>query len=354
MRFSQLKHRNRYKNRPVRPFCVAYGMGVDSTAMLVELSRLYRDGDTSARPDLITFADTGDEKDATYAYQPVMDEFLRSVGFPAITVVKYEPKKTKNGHYTTLFGNCMVNNTLPSLAFGYKKCSLKWKRAPQDAYRSAWQPAIDCWESGQKVILAIGYDSGPADMRRQSLKDDSQYVYLYPLREWDWDRERCKEEIAREGLPVPPKSSCVYCPSMTQDEIRWLVENEPHNAEKIVQMENNAYWHLQGNMTQEMLDERYYDAARKHEENVLALKNKIRKAKGTARKNTLRDDLEELEAGAPKRRTEGDGTKGLWRGGSKNKPGRITDFMVQEKLVKKNTLPVLSCQSDACSMCPGC
>ena len=62
-----------------QPFVVAYGMGVDSTAMLIGLSGI------GMRPDLILFADVGGEKDETYAYQPIMDQFLESVGFPAIT-----------------------------------------------------------------------------------------------------------------------------------------------------------------------------------------------------------------------------------------------------------------------------
>ena len=60
-----------------QPFVVAYGMGVDSTAMLIGLSGI------GIRPDLILFADVGGEKDETYAYQTIMDQFLESAGFPA-------------------------------------------------------------------------------------------------------------------------------------------------------------------------------------------------------------------------------------------------------------------------------
>lgn len=50
-----------------QPLVVAYGMGVDSTAVLVGLQQ------RGIRPDLILFADTGDEKPATYAYLPVIN-----------------------------------------------------------------------------------------------------------------------------------------------------------------------------------------------------------------------------------------------------------------------------------------
>ena len=51
---------------PDWPLVVAYGLGVNSTAMLVEFAR------RKIRPDLILFADTGGEKPETYRYMPVI------------------------------------------------------------------------------------------------------------------------------------------------------------------------------------------------------------------------------------------------------------------------------------------
>src|SRR5262245_34280577 len=112
-----------------QPLVVAYGMGVDSTAMLVGLAQ------RGIVPQLILFADTGGEKPETYVYQATMDSFLRSCNFPTIAVVKYVPRDFKNWPpYHTLEENCLTNGTLPSLAFGFKSCSLKWKAAPQDNF----------------------------------------------------------------------------------------------------------------------------------------------------------------------------------------------------------------------------
>src|SRR4051794_36146787 len=69
---------------------VAYGAGVDSTAMLVGLRQ--RD----VRPDAILMADTGGEKDQTYAFLPVMDGWLRDHDFPTVTVVKNVVKDFKH------------------------------------------------------------------------------------------------------------------------------------------------------------------------------------------------------------------------------------------------------------------
>jgi 3'-phosphoadenosine 5'-phosphosulfate sulfotransferase (PAPS reductase)/FAD synthetase len=90
---------------------VAYGLGVDSTAMLVEFAQ------RGIRPDLILFADTGGEKPETYTYLKTINPFLAKVGFPKVTVVRYQPKRAR---YATLEGQCLHTGTLPSLAYGGK------------------------------------------------------------------------------------------------------------------------------------------------------------------------------------------------------------------------------------------
>ena len=74
------------------PLAVAYGAGVDSTALLVGF--VHR----GIRPAYILFADTGGEKAETLAFLPVMEGYLRQVGFPGITVVRYVPRDFKHFH----------------------------------------------------------------------------------------------------------------------------------------------------------------------------------------------------------------------------------------------------------------
>jgi 3'-phosphoadenosine 5'-phosphosulfate sulfotransferase (PAPS reductase)/FAD synthetase len=238
MKFRDLA--KRLSGDPVRPFCVAYGMGVDSTAMLVELVRRVRAGEAWARPDVITFADTGGELPETYAYESAIQAYLAAAGFPPVVVVRNVPKRFKYAPYSTLEGNCLVNKTLPSLAFGRKACSLKWKRAPQDKYRASVPMIQAAWKAGLRAVLAIGYDAGPKDIRRSELADDKRYDYVYPLREWGWDRARCEAEIAAEGLPVPPKSACFFCPARKPEELVEIVNKHPDLADRIIQIETVA------------------------------------------------------------------------------------------------------------------
>lgn len=224
--------------RPIAPVVVAYGMGVDSTAMLVGM---HARGEPA--PDLILFADTGGEKTSTYDYLPTIQAWLRSVGWPEVIVVRRKPGKSRKlpgVTYATLEENCLVNETLPSLAFGFKGCSLKWKVEPQNRYVSGWAPAKAIWAHGLKVTKLIGYDSGKADSRRSKIQEDDQYAYRYPLREWGWTREDCEAAIRAAGLPLPTKSACYYCPASRLPEVELLAREEPAKFLAAVRMEDRA------------------------------------------------------------------------------------------------------------------
>ena len=228
-----------------QPLVVSYGVGVDSTALLVAL---YRRG---IRPDLILFADVGEaEKPETYAYLPIINAWLQSIGFPSITIVRYEPTRAP---YSTLEGKCLQNQTLPSLAFGKHSCSLVFKAAPQDKHIAQWRPAVDAWSFGLRVKKAIGYDNGDQDCRRrtkadkavakkaaQGDRDAARYEYWYPLQEWGIDRIGCLNLIASAGLPLPMKSACWFCPASKKSEIIWLRDTHPILFNRALTMERRA------------------------------------------------------------------------------------------------------------------
>lgn len=108
------------QHRPIEdaPVVVAFGAGVDSTAMLLEMVAQGR------RIDLVLFADTGAEKPETYAYRDLIFRWLRARGIRCETV-RYEPRRFKHWPpYRTLDENCFTNGTLPSISFGRHSCSL--------------------------------------------------------------------------------------------------------------------------------------------------------------------------------------------------------------------------------------
>jgi hypothetical protein len=226
-------------DRPL--FVVSDGIGVDSTAMLIGLWRL------SLRPDVILHADTGDEHPSTVVYREERRAWLRAVRFPDLTIVRRAPSRSKvtGLAFATLGEKCLANETLPSLAFGGKSCSVEWKVIPQERHLKTHPGAQRTWASGRKVAKAIGYDAGPLDSRRAHfLKSDAAYDYLYPLREWGWDRARAVAEIRAAGLRVPRKSACVFCPASKPWEIAEIVRDWPEIADRIIEIEDRAQPHL--------------------------------------------------------------------------------------------------------------
>lgn len=208
---------------------VSFGGGVDSTAMLVGL------WERGEPVDLILFADTGGEKPHTYEHIKLMDAWLQERGFPGIEVVR---RVNKLGIPRSLEQDCLDGKMLPSIAYGFKACSIKYKRDPQDKFCNSWIPCVETWAAGVKVTKLIGYDVG--ETHRAAIPEDEKYVYRYPLIEWGWDRIECLRAIDRANIPTPSKSACFYCPSSKKQEIMQLRKVYPALAKRAVAMEKNA------------------------------------------------------------------------------------------------------------------
>jgi 3'-phosphoadenosine 5'-phosphosulfate sulfotransferase (PAPS reductase)/FAD synthetase len=202
-----------------KPIVVSYGGGVNSTALLCGFI------EKNIRPALILFADTGGEHDETLDYVAVFSAWLVRCGYPPITTVKYDW-----GPNETLETESLVNGTLPSLAFGFKGCSVKWKRQPMDRYIKAW--------TNEPVVRAVGIHAGEA--HRGRIENTKQFEFWFPLIEWNWWQRDCESIIQRHGHPLPRKSSCWFCPAKTKAEVRKQAIERPDLHARCVEMENNA------------------------------------------------------------------------------------------------------------------
>jgi hypothetical protein len=216
------------------PVVVSYGAGTNSTALLVRLVEM------QAPVDLILFADTGGERPFTYDYVRTFSAWLVERGYPAITPVWYS---NRAGERVTLEADCLRKGTLPSKAFGYSGCSMKWKAEPQEKFINNWTPARAAWSQGERVVKLLGFDADEperAERRAHADAADKKYQYVYPLISWGWGREECVQAIDNAGLPRPGKSSCFFCPSMKKRELDLLLEEHPDLAVRAVALEDQA------------------------------------------------------------------------------------------------------------------
>ena len=121
---------------------VSFGGGTNSTAMIIGMY-LHK-----IPVDLILFADTGGEQPHTYEFIRVFNAWLEKHGLPTITPVFYTDK---DGNRLTLEAECLRSHTLPSIAYGFKKCSLKHKIGTQEKFCNHYPPCVEVWKSGGRV-----------------------------------------------------------------------------------------------------------------------------------------------------------------------------------------------------------
>lgn len=205
---------------------MSYGLGTNSTALIVEMV------ERGERIDVILSADPGGEFPRSYIYRTFFSSWLQLRGYPPVTGVK------KGGRQETLEENCARLEMLPSKAYGFKGCSHKYKIEPQEQFLNKHEGAREVWTKGGRVTKIIGYDMD--EPHRAAIPEDKKYRYRYPLLEWGWGRDECVERIQRAGLPLPGKSSCFFCPSMTKPEILKLRRDEPVLFARALAMEMRA------------------------------------------------------------------------------------------------------------------
>lgn len=210
------------------PVVVAFGGGTNSTAMLCGFR------ERGIIPSLICFADTGGEMPHTYEHVAEMDGKCREWWGIGIEVVDAKYK----GEPESLEVSCIRKKTLPSLAFGFKACSLKHKVDPQNKRVKQWMKD----NAKSEVIRCIGYDAGE---NHRSINKKEGYLskslkerFSYPLIDWGWRRKDCVEAISRHGITQPGKSSCFFCPAMKRHEILKLRDEKPELYARAIAMES--------------------------------------------------------------------------------------------------------------------
>lgn len=194
-----------------------FGGGVNSVALAVRMVQ------ESMPLDYILFSDTLGEKPETYQYFTVLNEFLRGAGYPEIT--RLPPYRAEG-----LYGECIRLKRLPSIVYGFKSCSEKWKRRPYLKFLKE--------NKITSVTAYKGYDLDE-DYRVNDYNTKKETI-LFPLIEWEMDRMDCVKIIIDARLPLPPKSACFFCPSMKKQEVQDLKKSSPELVQAAIKMEENA------------------------------------------------------------------------------------------------------------------
>lgn len=199
------------------------GGGIQSTAIavLIETGVL-------ERPDYGIMVDCGYEKTATLEYMyNVTIPRMRKAGVPfyMLNTVDYTNNELVDGKgYVNIPAfRLKEDGTISKL---YTRCNSTWKVRVTRMW--ARQQGINNMENW----LGISTD----EERRVKLSSLRWITLRYPLIELEMSREQCVYAIAKAGWPLPPRSSCVFCPQ--QDEKAWqTVRNTPKDWERVINAE---------------------------------------------------------------------------------------------------------------------
>jgi hypothetical protein len=204
------------------PVILSYGLGVDSTAILLRwiVDPTSRDFDLA---DLtVVTAMTGDEWEQTGAdveahVLPLMREHGiryvqvgrngRSVAQDGIATLddSTQPERVHLRGVYRLSDEMREAGTIPQTG-GARLCSVHAKGDVLD-------PTIEQLTAGRPFRHVIGFEAGePRRAAKDATYNTATRTGEYPLIEWGWDRARCIEFI-REVTGIEwQKSACTYCP----------------------------------------------------------------------------------------------------------------------------------------------
>jgi 3'-phosphoadenosine 5'-phosphosulfate sulfotransferase (PAPS reductase)/FAD synthetase len=193
---------------------ISFGAGVNSVAMTI---MLVNDGWRGP----IMFADTGGEHPETYCYLEYFAYWLLRRGL-AITILSPGSAWHGKDAQIELEPYCQSYAIIPLLSVRW--CSVKWKRDP-----------VQAWATMH------GYDTqllGICASEPRRIRNDP--AVRYPLYEQDITRAECTRIIQHEGLDLPIKSGCFFCPGQNLAEWRRLFYDHPDLYERAALLEDRA------------------------------------------------------------------------------------------------------------------
>jgi len=194
-------------------YILSFGGGVNTVALMMIL---LRSGDPL---DEVVFADTGGEVPETYNYGEIARGYLARHGVPFRTV--------SNINGRDLYGTCWNRRVVPSVMWRWSTRDFKVR--PIHRYYRSLGVHIEQY-------IGIAYD----EIERMKDSPVPYVTNLYPLVDLKVTRAGCVEVIEKEGLPVPVKSGCFFCPFNSAGRWRWLYETHPDLYERAEALEENS------------------------------------------------------------------------------------------------------------------
>ena len=215
----------------------SFGGGVQSTAALVLATRKEIDF------PIFLFANVGDDSEhpATLRYvKEHAEPFAAAHGIEFYELRYIRKTGARKGEVRTIYQTLLdpdQKNVIIPMRFG--RSGAPAQRACTSDYKvrriAEWLKRHGATEADPALVgLGISLDEF------QRARNDSGFTThqnTYPLLDLRLTRQDCMNIIQRAGLPIPPKSSCWFCPYRSNSTWQQLKNETPDLFEKAVELE---------------------------------------------------------------------------------------------------------------------
>lgn len=215
---------------------LSFGAGTQSSAVLglIEQGKL-------PPVDFAVFADTGCEPDAVYDWLHKMKNWAKTEIIIAQRSNLYDDTiKLARGEVKRLaslpFFTKNTDDYEDRQSIMKRQCTSDYKIAVvQKAIRERLGYKSRQWVKHKvEMLLAMSLDEVDRmrDSREKWIKNKYPLIFDVPMH-----RQQSIDFVRSLGLGEPPRSACLMCPFHSNQEWRWLRDNEPHNWKKAVELD---------------------------------------------------------------------------------------------------------------------
>lgn len=215
---------------------ISLGAGVQSSTMALMAAA----GEIGPMPTAAIFADTQAEPASVYTW---LDWLEKQLPFPVIRVTAGSLTDRALEMRTTKDGRKFSKTDIPMFTRNHdgttgkimnRSCTADYKIRPiiREVRRLA------SIKRGQKSIGVIQWIGISLDeVQRMKPSREKWCEHRWPLIDLRMKRHDCLRWMEANGFPMPPRSSCIYCPYHSNNEWRRLRDQEPNEWQKAVEFE---------------------------------------------------------------------------------------------------------------------
>lgn len=233
---------------------VSLGVGVQSSCLALMACR----GEIQPKPDLVVFSDPGWEEEETYEYAEWLKKEIESHGIDVIYTsggnIKEDLLKAAADGTRMASLPFFTQTKSGEIGMVMRQCTMEYKVQPVRRAIKEYLGVKTARQIKQEIVLWMGISTD--EIERVKTSQVKWIENRFPLIEKVMNRLDCMNWLARNGYPVPPKSSCIGCPF--HSDYTWLdmKRNKPKAwadavaVDKAIRhmprMKNEVYLHRSG------------------------------------------------------------------------------------------------------------